>query len=153
MYTQTGSLEHPPKCFLPPAIIFPPCSMKRKTYTGKEDKHFVGEHHSCPLVDHQPFSVSATQAQKKTGVPAACCSSAPSIQAHKVIERRTCKKGLNSLSDTHYFIPVFPFHFWEIYAVVVWLRLQFLSFFILVFIKKKKKKEKYLSKQLGNFLN
>lgn len=78
----------------------------------------------------------------------ACCSPAPFIQAHEATERRSCKTRLNSLSDTHYFITVFPFHFWEIYTVVVWLRLQFLSFFILVFIKKRKEKKEKKNTQV-----
>lgn len=124
--------------FLPPASTFSPCSMGRKTGTEKEGKHFVGEHRSCPLVEYQSLLVRARSAQKKQDCP---FPPPHSMKAHLVIEGRGYK-SLNSLSDTHYFVLVFPFHFWEIYAVVVWLRLQFLSFFILAFIEKKKKKIK-----------
>lgn len=105
-------------------------SMRRKTHPGKKTSTWQGSFMLCPLVNHPTLLVGASQAQKKQ-------QEGPPHLPH----RHTKLQGwLNPLSDTHYFILVFPLHFGEVHAVVVGLRLQFLSFFILASKRKKKKK-------------
>ena len=123
--------------------LFLPVPWEGKLVLGRKTSTLQG---SIILVLLQTTSLSESGPVWHRKARSACCLLLlyPFHTRTQSNRKKELQKRLNSLSDTHYFILVFPFHFWEIYAVVVWLRLQFLSFFILAFIGKEKR-EKYRS--------
>lgn len=82
----------------PSKVLPSSCQLLPSLFHEEENSHWERRQALCrgasSLTSYgPPASLRASQTQKNPGMPTACHSPAPSIQAHKAIERRSYKKG------------------------------------------------------------
>lgn len=75
---------------------------------GRKTSTWQGSFMLCALVDHLSLSQSQSDTENHQECPLLPHTFCTGTQSSR---KKVLQKRLNSLSDTHYFIPVFPLHF------------------------------------------